>query len=381
MDRIDHRARVDARPFLIGVFVPTTSGGWTISRALWEKRQHQWRWPFLEGLARRADALDLDYLFLPMAYPLAGGFGTRDDFRFREFRMESIATAAALTAVTRRIFVCPTVHILYHLHPVWLAQHAVTVDEIGGGRLGFNLVAGMSAAEIELLDAPRIPHDERYVAAGEFTTILKRAWTATEPFDAAGRYFRSKRAWVSPKPVQRPHPVLINAGLSEAGREFAASLCDWSFVNPPSVTDLEPTRQLCADLKGRAARHGKTLRLLTQGLIFARDTDAEARAFYDWVIAQADDSAIAAWQDASRRAVAAGLSQDTTRFAGDRARGEGRVFVSGLPIVGSPRTVVDRILALRAAGIDGIHLGFLDYDEIDTFGATILPLLHAAGLR
>ncbi|HEX2170959.1 MAG TPA: LLM class flavin-dependent oxidoreductase, partial [Dehalococcoidia bacterium] len=253
--------------------------------------------------------------------------------------------------------------------------------QIGNGRLGFNLVAGMSASEIELLDAPRIPHDDRYLAADEFTTILKRAWTETEPFDFAGRYFRTTRGWVSPKPVQQPYPVLVNAGLSEAGREFAARVCDWSFINPPNVKDLEQTRPLTEDLKSRAARHGKSIRLLTQALIFSQDTDAAAEAYYQWVIDSADDRAVAAWQDASRRAVAAGLTQDTSRFASDRAKGEGRVFVSGLPVVGSPQTLVDRLIELRRVGIDGVHLGFLDYDELDYFGAKILPLMQEAGLR
>lgn len=381
MEFATHRERIDSRPFLVGVFFPTSSGGWTMSRALWEKRQHQWQWPFLMDLARRADALDLDYLFLPMGYPLKGGFGGGPEFRFREFRMESIATASAVTAVTRRIFVCPTVHLLYHLHPIFLAQLATTIEQIGDGRLGFNLVAGMSAAEVALLDAPTIPHDDRYVAADEFTTILKRAWTEDEPFDLEGRYFRTKRGWIHPKPVQKPYPVLVNAGLSNAGRDFAARVCDWSFINPPSIEDLDQTRPLTADLKGRAAGHGKSLKLLTQALIYVKDTDAEAEAYFQWVVDHADDRAVAAWQNVSRGAVAAGLTQDTSRFASDRAKGAGRVFVSGLPIVGSPQTIVDRLIALRGVGLDGVHLGFLDYDEIDYFGARVLPLLKEAGLR
>ena len=380
MDSISHRERVETRPLLLGVFFPTMSSGWIMSRAAWEKRRDQWRWPYLKDLAQRADALGLDYLFMGMGYPLPGGFGSSEDFRFREFRMESIATAAAVMGVTRQIFVCPTVHILYHFHPIWLAQLATTIDHIGDGRLGFNLVAGMSAAEMSLLDVPPLAHDERYRAADEFTTIMKRAWTENEPFDFAGRYYRSERAWVSPKPVQQPHPLLVNAGLSEAGRDFAARVCDWSFINPPNVKDLGPTRSLCEDLKRRAATYQKRLRLLTQALIFCQETDEQAEEYYQSVIDQTDDSSVAAWQEASRRAVATGLSQDTSRFAGDRAQGEGRVFVSGLPVVGSPRTIAERLIELRRVGLDGVHLGFLDYDELDYFGAEVLPLLQEAGL-
>jgi alkanesulfonate monooxygenase SsuD/methylene tetrahydromethanopterin reductase-like flavin-dependent oxidoreductase (luciferase family) len=134
---------------LLGLFFPTMSGGWIMSRAAWAKRREQSRWPYLSGLAQRADAAGLDYLFMGMAYPTYQA-SQRAEFDFRAFRMESISTAAAVTAITRQIFVCPTVHILYQLAPIFLAQLATTVDHIGEGRLGFNLVAGMA------------PHDRSY---------------------------------------------------------------------------------------------------------------------------------------------------------------------------------------------------------------------------
>jgi FMNH2-dependent dimethyl sulfone monooxygenase len=379
-NHLTHRERLDQRPFVIGLFFPTMSGGWIMSSAAWEKRREQWRWPYLSQLARRADALDLDYLFMGMAYPPYGGFGGRS-IDFRAYRMESISTAAAVAAITERVFICPTVHILYHLHPIFLAQLATTIDHISNGRFGMNIVAGFSPYEQALLDVPALAHDERYQAADEFVAIMRRTWTESEPFDFDGRYYRSQRAWVSPKPIQRPYPLLVNAGLSEAGREFAARVCDWSFINPPNVRDVESARPLCADLKARAARHGRVLRLSTQGIIVCKETDDEAQAYYEWIIANAADDVVAAWQEQSRQAVARGLSQDTSRFASDRAKGEGRVFVSGVVIVGSPRTVAEQLIAIQRVGIDGLHLGFLDYDELDFFGARVLPLLREAGLR
>ena len=194
-----------------------------------------------------------------MAYPTYQA-SNRAHFDFRAFRMESISTAAAITSITEQIFVCPTVHILYGLPPIFLAQLASTIDEIGGGRLGLNLVAGMSPHDRALLGAPELPHDERYVAASEFTAIMRCAWTENHPFDFRGHHFQTQQAWVSPKPLQRPYPLLINAGLSDAGRDFAAQACDWSFINPPNVRDLDSARPLCEDLKVRAAAYGRRLR-------------------------------------------------------------------------------------------------------------------------
>lgn len=378
-ERLTHRERLDRRPFVVGLFFPTMTGGWIMSRAAWEKRREQWRWTYLSQLARRADALDLDYLFMGMAYPHYGGFGGSIDFRAH--RMESISTAAAVAAITERIFICPTVHILYHLHPIFLAHLATTIDHVSNGRFGMNIVAGFSPYEQALLDVPALAHDERYEAADEFVTILRRAWTEGEPFDYQGRYYRSQRAWVSPKPLQRPYPLLVNAGLSEAGRNFAARVCDWSFINPPNARDIASARPLCADLKARAARYGRTLRLSTQAIVVCKETDAEAEAYYQWIVDNAADDAVAAWQEQSRQAVALGLTQDTSRFASERAKGEGRIFASGVVVVGSPATVTERLIEIRDVGIDGVHLGFLDYDELDFFAARVLPLLREAGLR
>src|SRR6266540_2823790 len=361
---ISHRQRLDQRPFLLGLFFPTMSGGWIMSRAAWHKRREQWRWAYLSSLARRADE----------AF-------ARTDFDFRAFRMESISTAAAVTSITQRIFVCPTVHILYHVAPIFLAQLATTVDHVGDGRLGLNLVAGMSPHDQALLDAPPLKHDDRYRAADEFVTIMKRAWTEDRPFDFDGAYYRTKDAWVSPKPVQRPYPLLVNAGLSDAGRDFAARLCDWSFINPPNVSDLGATRSLCDDLTGRSRRAGRRVRLVTQGQIICKETDDEAQAYYQWIIDNADDEVVGSWQDMNRRAVAGGLTQDTSRFDSERARGEGRIFVSGVVLVGSPRTIAERLIEVQRAGLDGLHLGFLDFDELDFFAERVMPLLREAGLR
>ena len=118
------------------------------------------------------------------------------------------------------------------------------------------------------------------------------------------------------------------------------------------------------------------MRLTTQGQIICKESDDEAQTYYDWILDQADDEVVSSWQDMNRRAVTQGLSADTSRFDSDRARGEGRIFVSGVVLVGSPRTVAERIVAVQRAGLDGLHLGFLDFDELDFFAERVLPLLQ-----
>lgn len=378
-DVMSPREQLDRRPFLLGLFFPTMSGGWIMSHAAWDTRQHQWRWAYLSQLAQRADTLGLDYLFMGMAYPPYQGFGAGST-TFRAFRMESLSTAAAVASVTQRVFVCPTVHILYHLHPIFLAQMASTIDEVSGGRFGMNIVAGFSPYEAGLLDVPALPHDERYQAADEFLALMQRVWTATEPFDFAGRYYQSTQAWVSPKPCQHPYPLLVNAGISEVGRDFAARTCDWFFMGSPDRHNLTSLQPLCTNLKERAAAYGRRLRPCTSANIICMETDAEAEDRYQWILDNADDKAISGWQAQSQQAVATGLSRHAM-FAEGRAQGDQRVFIGGTTMVGSPRRIVEQLVELHQQGVEGVHLVFLDFDEIEVFGARVIPLLREAGLR
>lgn len=50
-------------------------------------------------------------------------------------------------------------------------------------------------------------------------------------------------------------------------------------------------------------------------------------------------------------------------------------------MVGSPRRIVEQLVALHHQGVEGVHLVFLDFDELELFGARVLPLLREAGLR
>ncbi|MGF1662881.1 MAG: hypothetical protein ACFCVG_10525 [Kineosporiaceae bacterium] len=53
-----------------------------------------------------------------------------------------------------------------------------------------------------------------------------------------------------------------------------------------------------------------------------------------------------------------------------------------LSLVGSPDTITSRLVALSAAGVDGIALSWLDYEHsIDQYRTTLHPVLAEAGLR
>ena len=59
---------------------------------------------------------------------------------------------------------------------------------------------------------------------------MKQLWTREEPFDFEGRFYKIKKGYLEPKPIQRPFPAVMNAGGSERGQHFAAKYCDVVYV-------------------------------------------------------------------------------------------------------------------------------------------------------
>src|SRR5215471_11490687 len=73
-------------------------------------------------------------------------------------------------------------------------------------------------------------HDTRYAYAEEWVEIVQKLWTVEEEFDYAGNFFTIEKGFHQPKPLQRPHPPIMNAGSSGVGARFAAKNADMAFL-------------------------------------------------------------------------------------------------------------------------------------------------------
>src|SRR5262249_56199599 len=106
-----------------------------------------------------------------------------------------------------------------------------TLDHISNGRWGINIVSGWSKEEFEMMGLELLPHAKRYQRTAAFIEILKGLWT-TEPgtFDFDSSWYHIKDGYVMPQPVQKPHPPIVNAGVSEAAKELLARLSDSPFI-------------------------------------------------------------------------------------------------------------------------------------------------------
>ena len=197
-------------------------------------------------------------------------------------------------------------------------------------------------------------------------------WTEQD-FDHEGRHYRVKGGFLLPKPVQQPRPVLINAGNSEEGRDFSARNVDFNFV---TIATQEQAVGMVQDIRQRAQGYGRECGVMSYGLVCCRDTEEEARALYDSIVAQGDWDAVHNIMDL--------LGMESSSF-NEQIKHFGERFIAGwggYPLVGTPEQVVGMMVELCDLGIEGFILSWLDYyEELKYFGEKVLPLMKQAGLR
>jgi len=118
-----------------------------------------------------------------------------------------------------------------------LAKIATTVDVVSGGRLDFGIGAGSRTSipearrEYDAYGLPYVGFRDSVDALGEACAVIRRLWTATEPFDFDGRYVHLSGAFASPKPVQQPHPPILIAGRTARVLRVVAEHADiWNIA-------------------------------------------------------------------------------------------------------------------------------------------------------
>lgn len=354
-----------ANRFKLAVFGLNVSGGQSATAA--EGIIQGGDWGETRRLAVQADAAGFDALI-----PIARwkGYGGATDWNDRSF--ETFTWAAGLAAVTQRIQIFATVQVPT-VHPVRAAKEAVTVDHISGGRFGLNIVAGWNLAEMGMFGHDLRPHEERYAVADEFATLLKRLWTG-ETFDFDGAYFQLTQAHGAPGPLQqRPGPLLMSAGGSPAGSRFAALHADIQFLN---LQTPDGAAALVAALKRRAREeYGRDIRVMTCVYVMCRDTEREARDYFDYVVRDRGDMV------AARNMVEALVPNSSFRILPGVLEQVCAGF-GAIPLVGTPGQVVDGFRQLAAAGLDGAAISWIDYAAgMTQYSDVLLPLLREAGLR
>jgi FMNH2-dependent dimethyl sulfone monooxygenase len=363
--------RLPNQKLLVGLFLPMQEGAWSPSRA---PRSTSWTFDYLARCTMRAEELGFDLAFGLAQWLSKGGYG--GEIRFREHEIDPIIANTALAAMTKSIVLINTVHILYAWHPLHLAKFGAAIDHISGGRWGINVVTGYKPSEYRMFGLAPIEHDLRYEMADEFTTIMRRLWAEDDDLTFDGRYWKTERAFLAPKPGAR-RPFLVNAASSGAGLDYAAKHSDIIFITSPAGADpvkaceALPTHN--AKIKSLAGAYGRKVKTIINPHVICRPTEKEAKSAYQDILENEDTVA-------ADNFVKTFVSGDTASWRGhSRAQW---VIGGNVHLVGTPEQIVEWFIKLQAAGCDGVQVNFFDYlPDLEFFGKEVLPLMKQAGLR
>ncbi|GAA1316072.1 NtaA/DmoA family FMN-dependent monooxygenase [Pseudonocardia xinjiangensis] len=244
--------------------------------------------------ARTAERAKFDFLFLAEGLRLRLQNGEIYDLDVMG-RPDTFTVLAALAAVTDRLGLAGTINSTFN-EPYEVARQFASLDHLSGGRAAWNVVTSWDEFTGEnFRRGGFLPQEKRYLRAKEFLAAAQELWDSwsgdeivadaasgtfladpdagrfrimSDQFDIGGRFS------VPRSPQGRP--VILQAGDSEEGREFAASGADAIFTRHGT---LEAGRAFYADVKARLAKYGRSaddLKIMPAATFVLGDTDAEA---------------------------------------------------------------------------------------------------------
>jgi FMN-dependent oxidoreductase (nitrilotriacetate monooxygenase family) len=223
---------------------------------------------YYRQLTRKAETAKLDFVFFGDGLYIS----EKSHPNFLN-RFEPLTLLAALAMDTTKIGLAATLSTSYS-EPFTVARQFASIDHISGGRAGWNIVTSpLEGSALNYSKAEHPQHDLRYRMAAEYIEVTKGLWDSWED-DA---FVRNKETgqFIDPEKLHRVNhkgeffsvqgpltisrskqgrPILIQAGSSEAGKDFASQVADAVFTGQANIDDA---REFYQDVKGRAVKHGR----------------------------------------------------------------------------------------------------------------------------
>lgn len=337
---------------------------------------------------------------------------------------EPMTLLSALAMVTERIGLVATASTTFDA-PYHVARRFASLDHISNGRAGWNVVTTANpdaALNFGLTD--HVDHDERYRRAREFHAVVTGLWDswaddAWVRDQASGIFFDPDRMHVldhkgehlsvrGPLNIARPvqgWPVIVQAGASEAGRQFAAETAEVVFG---SSRTMEDARAFYQDVKARVTAAGRSpehCRILPGALVIVGRTTREAhekKALLDSLVHPESglpnlsirlgvDASVfdldaplpdipPSNQSQSQRDTLVALARRDNLTVRQLARMMGGF--GGLEIVGTAAEVADTMQAwLETGAADGFNIMFPTMPAgLDDFVTLVIPELQRRGI-
>lgn len=226
--------------------------------------------------AQTAERGLFDFLFLAEGLRLREHQGRIHDLDVVG-RPDTLTVLNAIAAVTTRLGLGGTINTTFN-EPYELARQFASLDHLSGGRAAWNLVTSSDAFTGEnFRRGGFLAPEQRYDRAQEILDAARRLWLSDRsPVEHRGEQFSFSGRFTLP-PTPQGHPVLIQSGDSDAGREFGAKTADAIFSRHGS---LEAGQAFYADLKGRMPRYGRRpsdISILPATTFALGDSEAEAQ--------------------------------------------------------------------------------------------------------
>ena len=321
---------------------------------------HKSSWEHTSRIVQTADRLGYRNVLCPSSYQVG---------------QDTLSFVAAMAPLTDRINFLAAIR-SGEVHPPMLARAIATLDHLLRGRLTLNIISSD-------LPGTQLDSARRYARSREVIEILRQAWTR-EHIDFKGEFYQLELPTLPVRPYQQNGgPLLYFGGYSPDGVNLCAEHCDVYLMWPETEERLA---ELMTTMRAKAAEYHRVVQFGLRAHVIVRETEEEARAYADFLIAHLDRKQ----GDELRKRALDATSYGVARQAEMRAASVLDFYVEpnlwtgvglarsgcGAAIVGNPDQVVGKLQRYMRMGIGSFILsGYPHQQECEIFAREVLPRL------